>query len=180
MPGRGRPPKSREQRVAEGNAGKRPLPEQVKLPGGYVTADTFAEPPDHLTDDAKLWWRDALPVLYESGMLEKIDRAMLEFAATQYSRAREAGRVIEDQGLIAKGSTGQLKEHPILETERKAQAAYLRFIEQFAGTPQARVRLGLDILKSRSLSEELKEGLGTPHLEEVGDDEQVYDAEVVA
>jgi P27 family predicted phage terminase small subunit len=179
MPPRGRPPKPREQKIAEGNPGKRPLPETYKMPGGVVTPETFRTPPEHLTDTAKEWWLDAVPVLQESGMLEKIDRPMLEFAAIQYARARQASRMVEDQGLIAKGSTGQLKEHPLLETERKAMTAYLRFIEQFAGTPQARVRLGLDVLKSRSLAEELRENLGTPHLEEV-DEDQIVEAEVVA
>lgn len=172
-------PKSREQRIAEGNPSRRPLPEVVKLPGGYVTQETFQEPPEHLTDTAKEWWRDAVPVLVEAGVLEKIDRSMLEFAATQYGRALQAARIVADQGIVARGSTGQLKEHPILETERKAQMAYLRFIEQYAGTPQARVRLGIAELQRRSLAEELKDGLGTPNLEAVSDDEPIVDAEVV-
>lgn len=173
MPPRGRPPKPREQRVAEGNPGKRPLPQVVKFPNHYLQLADLEEPPDHLGDTAKAWWREAVPVIYELGILEKVDLPMLEFAATQYQRARQAARVIEKQGVIATGSTGQFKEHPMLETERKAQAAYMRFVEQFAGTPQARIRLGLAALEARSLQEELKAGLGTPDLVEVAEDDVV-------
>lgn len=161
----GRKPKPVEQRVAEGNPGHRPLPDVVKLPGAYVTEQTFAEPPDHLPDSAKTWWLKAVPVLRQAGVLETVDEAALEMMAVQYARMRQAGRIVDRDGPVARGSTGQFKEHPMLETERKAMGAFLRLAEQFALTPVARTRLGLAALQARTLHEELNKGLGEPKLE---------------
>lgn len=171
----GRPPDTREQRIAKGNPSKRPLPEPVGFPGHFVTPEDVATPPAGLGETAKRWWRDVVPVLQSLGLLEKIDFAMLEFAATQYQRAVQARRVIDKEGVSARGSKGQPREHPLLETERKAQTQYLRFIEQFAGTPLGRVRLGIAELQRRSLAEELESGLGKPKLVEVGANEEIVE-----
>ena len=157
---RGRKPKPAEQRIREGNPGKRPLPEPVVIGGEF----DIAEPPEHLSADAQEWWREAIPVLQEVGLLDKVDVAALEMAATAYARFRQAKRVVDAQGVVARGSTGQIREHPALKTEREAQAMFLRFAEQYALTPVARTRLGLAELHRRSLMDEMNEQLGTPDL----------------
>ena len=88
-------------------------------------------------------------------------------AATAYSRFRQAKRVIDEQGTLSRGSTGQITEHPALATERQAQAIYLRFAEQYALTPVARTRLGLAELHRRSLADEMTEKIGKPDLKAV-------------
>jgi len=157
---RGRPPKPVEQRIAEGNPGRRPLPEPVRP----APVHKAPEPPDHLDKDAKAFWNEAVPVLYEVGILDKVDTAALEMAATAYSRFREAKRVIDKKGILSRGSAGQVVEHPALSTERASQQMYLRFADQYALTPVARTRLGLAELHRRSLVQEMNDAIGEPEL----------------
>lgn len=165
MPIRGPKPKSAQQRRAEGNPGKRPIPETVEMGG---LPPTSPEPPDHLDADGKRWWNEAIPILHAVGILDVVDTAALEMAATAYSRYRGAKRVLDTQGTLSRGSTGQLTEHPACGTERQAQAMYLRFAEQYALTPVARTRLGLAELHRRSMAEEMTNKLGKPALTAVG------------
>ena len=72
-----------------------------------------------------------------------------------YLRARE--RV---GNLIALGSTGQLTEHPLLQTERQAQQLVLRFASRFGLTPADRASLGLALLEGHSRQRELVDVLG--------------------
>jgi len=163
MPTRGPKPKSREQRIREGNPSRRPLPEPVVV--GGRPADL--EPPEYLEEDGKLWWSEAIPVLAAVGILDTVDRAALEMAATAYARFRACRRIIEAEGHLTKGSVGQKVAHPALAEERAAQNTYLRFAEQYALTPVARTRLGLAELQRRSMAQEMDAALGKPEFEAV-------------
>jgi P27 family predicted phage terminase small subunit len=160
---RGRPPKPREQRVLEGNPGKRPLPEPVVL-GGRPDLKEMIEPPSHLHPDAKDFWKDSVVRLVEVGILDRVDTPALEQLATQYARIRAAQRVIDEAGYFARGSTGQIKEHPALKIEERATNLFLKLAEHYGLTAIARTRLGLAELHRRSLAQELTEGLGVPEL----------------
>jgi P27 family predicted phage terminase small subunit len=160
---RGRKPKPVEVKIREGNPGKRPLPEPVRV--GGVPASL--EPPDDLPQTAKDWWNEAVPILAKVGILDTVDRAALEMMATQYARAKQASRVIAEHGHLARGSTGQLVEHPSLATERAAAQMFLRMAEQYALTPVARTRLGIAELERISLQQEIESSLGEPELTEV-------------
>lgn len=159
----GRKPKSAEQRRAEGNPGKRPLPEPVIVAG---RPDAMAMP-EHLPPAAAEAWDEIVPTLGRLGILDGVDKPALEAMCTQYARARQAGKVVAAQGHLARGSAGQIREHPSLGTERAAHAMFLRFAEHYALTPVSRVRLGLAELHRRSLAEEMAEALGATELEPV-------------
>jgi P27 family predicted phage terminase small subunit len=179
---RGPKPKSGEQRRREGNPGKRPVPKDVVV-GGDPPPEFALNPPEWLDNDAKAWWTCAVPVLQEVGLLDVVDVAALEMAASAYARFRQARRVIDEEGVMSTGSTGQIVEHPMLATERQSQAQYLRFAEQYALTPVARTRLGLAELHAKSLAEEMNAKMGQPDLKPVEStrvDDEVVDAEVVA
>lgn len=102
-----------------------------------------------------------VPILGRAGILDGVDRPMLELAAVQYARACQASRVVAQEGHATRGSTGQLTEHPSVATERNAMALFLKFAEHYALTPVARTRLGLAELQRRSLADELDDELGT-------------------
>ena len=158
---RGRKPKPVEVRKREGNPSKRPLPEPVRVGG---IPDALA-PPDDLLPTAKDFWNEVIPVLAKVGILDVVDRAALEMMSTQYARAKQAGRVLAEQGALTKGSTGQLVEHPAMATERNAINTFLRFAEQYALTPVARTRLGLAELERQSMLSEMAQEYGEPELE---------------
>lgn len=152
----GRKPKPVEVRRREGNPGKRALPEPVTVAGRPVRVP---EPPESLPRDAREAWERIVPALADVGLLDEIDALALEAMCTQWARAKQAGRVIAEQGHVTLGSTGQLVEHPALATERQAHQMFLRFAEHYALTPIARTRLGLAELQRRSLAGEMAKAL---------------------
>lgn len=166
---RGRKPKPAEVRIREGNPGKRALPEPVLI-GGRPSQDTMGDPPEHLSALAQEFWADTVSLLIEVGVLDHVDRPALEMLATQYARWRQASRVVNEMGHFARGSTGQLVEHPSLKIEREASAMFMRLAEQFGLSPVARVRLGTAELQRRNLAAELAAQLGPPKLEAVSGD----------
>jgi P27 family predicted phage terminase small subunit len=186
---RGRKPIPVEQRHREGNASKTKLPEPL-LVAGRPTFAELEEPPAHLPVEAKAFWRDSVVRLIEVGIVDRVDIPVLEQLAVQYARIRQAQRVLAVDGHYVHGSVGQLREHPAMKIEREATILFLKMAEHYALTPIARTRLGLAELHRRSLSAELKEGLGGAELRPVltdadaeanGDEiDQAVDAEVVS
>lgn len=160
-------PKPREQRIMEGNPGRRPLPEPVLVSGRPVPGE-LTEPPAHLPADAKEFWSDSVQRLASVGIIDRVDVPALEQLATQYARIRQAQRVIAEDGHFTRGSVGQLREHPALKIEREATTMFLKLADQFALTPVARTRLGLAQLHGRALQQELSEGLGKPEYRKAG------------
>lgn len=187
-PIRGRKPKPLEQRQREGNAGHRRLPEPVII-GGRPALAELEEPPAHLPDEAKDFWRDSVQRLIEVGVVDRVDVPVLEQLSVQYARIRQAQRVLREDGHFVRGSVGQLRPHPALKVEQDATILFLKMAEHYALTPIARTRLGLAELHRRSLADELKSGLGGAELTPVLTDEdaerdgdevdQAVDAEVV-
>lgn len=163
---RGRKPTPIEQRIAEGNPHKKPIPEPV-LVSGRPDLDEMAEPPAHLPDEAKEFWTTSVQRLVEVGIIDRVDAPVLEQLSVQYARIRQAQRVLTQDGHFVRGSVGQLREHPAIKIEREATGMFLKIAEHYALTPIARTRLGLAELHRRSLSQELREGLGRPDLEPI-------------
>lgn len=163
-----------EQRQAEGNPGHRPLPEPL-LVGGRPAVEELAEPPEHLGDEAKEFWRSTIGRLVEVGIVDRVDTPTLEMLATQYGRWRQASRAVASEGLFGVGSMGQVVEHPAVKIERDAHSLFLKTAEHFALTPVARTRLGLAELHRRAMSQELDEALEAPAGVEVSvvDDDDV-------
>lgn len=140
--------------------GKRPLPEPVKL-----STPTVLEPPEDMPPAAREAWDKIVPTLQEIGILDGVDQMALEMMCVQWARGVDARKVVNAQGHVATGSTGQLVEHPSLATERAAAASFLKFAEHYALTPVARVRLGLAELERRSLARAMDDEIGEPKLE---------------
>jgi P27 family predicted phage terminase small subunit len=164
---RGQKPQPIEQRVLEGNTQRRPIPEPV-LVSGRPELHELAEPPAHLPTDAKDFWRESVVRLVDVGIIDRVDIPALEQLAIQYARIRQSQRVLAEEGHYARGSVGQLKEHPAIKIERESTKMFLALAEQYALTPVARTRLGLAELSRRNLATELGEGLGPTDLRPVG------------
>lgn len=158
---RGPKPKPVEQKIREGNPGKRALPDVV-LVGGRPLPEEWNEPPAHLPAEAKEFWTTSVTQLIEQGVADRIDVPVLEQLATQYARIRQAQRVLAEDGHFVRGSVGQLREHPAMKIEREATVLFLKIAEHYALTPIARTRLGLAQLAGRSLQQEMDANLGTP------------------
>jgi P27 family predicted phage terminase small subunit len=159
--GSGRKPAAAGQRVHEGRD-----PHPVKL-GGRPDIEDLAEPPPSLPRDAQEIWRRDVSKLVEVALVDRVDRGALEALCIAYARAKQAGRVVDADGIFVEGSRGQPAVHPAVKIEREAWDAYLRLADQYGMTPIARVRLGMAELGRRSLAAELSEKLGPMSLEVV-------------
>lgn len=152
---RGRPPKPVEQKIREGNPGKRRLPAPLKLVEGGL------EMPD-LPADAQEFWQDIVPILEQAGVLNKVDRVALTALCMQWQRAQDARKVLAEQGMFVPGSAGQIVEHPALAVERNAHMLMIRLAGEFGVTPVARARIAAAAAVVRStMRESLDTELGT-------------------
>jgi P27 family predicted phage terminase small subunit len=167
---RGRKPTPIEQRKRDGNPQNRPLPEPM-LVAGRPTPNELNEPPAHLPEEAKDFWRESVARLIDVGIIDRVDVPVLEQMATQYARIRQAQRVLAVDGHFVRGSVGQLRPHPALKIEQDATTLFLKMAEHYALTPIARTRLGLAELHRRSLAEEINTNLAAPTFEPVLTDE---------
>jgi P27 family predicted phage terminase small subunit len=153
-PGAGRKPKPIEQRIAEGRAAHRPLPQPLMVKGRPDL--TMAEPPDDLPEDAKDLWRSVVPSLLEVGILDVVDLPAMEAMCTEWAYGKEASRIVAEKGVLSRGHAGQLREHPAVSTVRKSHEMFARFAAEYGLTPSARARLGLAHMQGRALQAELQ------------------------
>lgn len=159
----GRKPKPIEQRIAEGNPGRRPLPQPVHL--DQERLDELREPPEGLDPRAKEFWTFAVDKLLGAGVLDRVDAPTLEMLATAYARVCHARDAIKKYGHFVRRPDGQVREHPAVKLERESITLYLKLAEQFALTPVARTRLGLAQMQGRSMIAEMDDRLGKAELE---------------
>jgi P27 family predicted phage terminase small subunit len=133
---RGRKPKPVELAQVDGNPGRRPLPEPLRPEKGLDFT-----PPGMLGRDGAELWVEMTSQLGAIGALYAVDRAGLLALCLQWDRAMAAADVLEEQGHYARGSLGQVVEHPALKVEARAHAAILKFAAEYAATPVARARV---------------------------------------
>lgn len=128
-----------EQRIAEGNPGKRRVP-AVTLVGGRAKVSV----PRGMERDVAAVFRSLAGRL--DRVLDAADVEMVEAAAVAVARARAAGRDVAARGLLVpgrfEGPDGTvLVENPSVKQERDAWAAFRAYAEQLGLGPSARARL---------------------------------------
>jgi P27 family predicted phage terminase small subunit len=156
---RGRKPKPIEIRDAEGNLVRRPLPAPVQ-----PEKRLDPTPPAVLGEHGAALWRELYEQLAPLGVLYAVDRAGLLALCLQWDRAMEAAAVLEEQGHYARGSMGQVVEHPALRIEARAHAAIVKFAAEYAATPVARARVAT-AQAARKQQEEFEEIVGGDAIE---------------
>ncbi len=92
----GRRPKPTNLKVLEGNPGKRPLPEDEPQPDPPANL----EPPEHLSDRAKDFWRQYAEPLAKLGLLTELDLASFELLCGCWAKAKRAEDELERQGNV--------------------------------------------------------------------------------
>jgi P27 family predicted phage terminase small subunit len=155
---RGRPPVPAEIRATQGGAvSHRPPPEVVQV-AEKVAALPAA--PSTLSPRAVEVWEELGPVLIESRLLDEANLVTFEGLCSAVGLAREAQADIDKFGIIvtrydSDGRVLSRAKNPAVLILRDAWAAALRFAVEFGLTPAAKVRLGLGIVKGRTLQQEL-------------------------
>lgn len=109
----------------------------------------------------KRLWREIVPRLVEVGVVDRVDRTALEGLCTLYARACQAGRAVAFEGHFARGSKGQIRDHPGGADRTATPGRFHRMSKSFTLTPVARARLGLAQLGfRRSLDAEFEREVG--------------------
>ena len=125
-------------KVLEGNPGKRPI-----TPNEPKPAPVAPPMPDDLAPKARAFWEHTVPQLEKLGLATEVDGPALELLSVHYAVAVEAARLIEEQGIMAKGRHRQDIKHPALQTLRDHSSSFLRYLTQFGMTPASRSRLSV-------------------------------------
>jgi P27 family predicted phage terminase small subunit len=148
---RGRKPVPLELQRARGNPGHRELPQGVQI-AGKSPLDIPA-----LTPEAEDVWNELVPQLEAANLLDRADSLTLEALCILVATARYARNQIESTGYTTKHrKTGVDVVSPWVRIERDSWKQAIAIGEQFGLSPMARTRLGLAVLKGRSLLNELK------------------------
>jgi len=140
----GRKPKPTYLKLVTGNPGRRPLNKNEPKPRRKLM-----QPPDELSDDAKIEWKRIAPELHRLGLLTVADRAALaayceEWAVFMVARralARMAERDLLTGGLMIKSESGYAMQNPLVGTAHKARRAMIAYAAEFGMTPSARSRI---------------------------------------
>lgn len=166
---KGRPPKGGPK---EGH--RRAPDELARVPVNPVPAAT-PPPPMDLDEDLREGWYVIVEDLLNRGRtpaaLREVDLEMVRQLLEAVWTHRQATEILHLEGVMiykkapifdmgTREPTGEFetldaKQHPAVKTQREASATYLRLAETLAITPMARVRAGLMMVATKSLSEEL-------------------------
>lgn len=152
---KGRKPNPVELSKALGHPGHRPVPAVVTVGGKTTDLDK-----PRLEEGASDVWDELVPMLSQANLLDRIDAIALEGLCQLIARARHASSMIEKDGYtVVHAKTGVASVSPWVRIERDAWAQAMKLGEHFGLTPVARTRLGLAVLKGRTLQQTLSESI---------------------
>jgi len=129
----------------------RALPAPVEIAPGLVA-------PEHLHEAMVPTWDRMVRLVGEFGVREA-DAFGIEALVRQYHRMIEAGRLVDEYGVLSRNAAGDVIPNPFMKAERDATAMFLRLGEQYGLTVAARMRLGLMQLAGKTLAQALHEDL---------------------
>ena len=134
---RGPKPKPTAMKRAQGNPGRRPLPENEPEPTTGIP-----EPPPHLSGYALDEWNHQSAELDRMGVLTRIDGAALAAYCTSYGRWVEAELKLQEQGDVIEDKKGNpTKRNPWLIVAHQAHDKMIKVAAEFGLTPSSRTRI---------------------------------------
>lgn len=99
--------------------------------------------PRGLSEREKTAWRTITADLERHGILFRLDAPLIEAAAVQWARAREARALVRRHGLLVVGARGGLVANPAVRMERDAWRLLVRLAGELGLSSTARARLGI-------------------------------------
>ena len=100
--------------------------------------------PPGLSRGALRFWRTYASDLIALGVLTKPDRAAFELMAEHHAIARQAARILAEEGPTTKDERGLIRKHPADAIMRLHSAAYRSYASTFGLLPSARQRLEVE------------------------------------
>ena len=138
---RGPPPKPTALRIAEGNPGKRRLPENEPKPRGGVPRC-----PNWLSTEAKKVWKRTIPELKRMGVVAFVDGDALTAYCQAYARWKTAEEFLDKHGMVypirdERGQVRCMQQFPQVAIARSMMQLLKAFAQEFGLTPSARTRI---------------------------------------
>jgi P27 family predicted phage terminase small subunit len=94
-----------------------------------------------LSEPAKAEWRRLAPELHRLGLLTVLDHTAFAAYCSSFARWVEADRLLQTEGLLATGSTGNTIAHPLFKVATQSARDMIKAGAEFGLTPSARARL---------------------------------------
>lgn len=134
---RGRKPKPTQQKIREGNPGKRKINRNEPKPKGPL-----GRPPAWLDEIARAEWSRTGTALAAMGVAGDVDRTAFELYCVAYSRWRHAVEDLTKPGASPYFTTpnGHKQPHPDVTMARQWAEMVRRLAVEFGLTPASRVR----------------------------------------
>jgi P27 family predicted phage terminase small subunit len=144
---RGRKPKPTHLKIVTGNPGHRSLNENEP-----EFEPAMPSPPPHLSDEAKVEWGRVSELLYNAGLLTKVDRAVLAAYCQSYGVWVQAELALADmaknqavgRALLIKTKSGNYIQNPLVGTINVAKRDCIRYATELGMTPSARSRINVE------------------------------------
>jgi P27 family predicted phage terminase small subunit len=123
--------------VLRGNPGRRKL-----HPGPQPSrTETAPEPLPFLCEAAQAEWRRLAPELHRLNLLTLLDHAVFGAYCASVARWMTAERLLETEGLTARGSTGNTVVHPLFKIATQSARDLCRFAAEFGLSPCGRAKM---------------------------------------
>lgn len=136
---RGRKPKPTEQKILEGNPGKRTLGEKEPKP------ETKIPPcPTHLKGEARTEWDRVTKQLLKLNIISEIDRASLTAYCTAWGTYVKACKKLEKESEVMISDAGGMYQNPWVAIRNKAMEQILKFSAEYGMTPSSRTRIKVE------------------------------------
>lgn len=154
----GRPRKPTAIKRLEGNPGKRPLNDlEPQYPGA-------PEMPNWLPKEAKAEWEKITKELSLTGLVQKVDKAMLTGYVVAWANFEEAEKIMKKKGRTFEipkfNKEGEListyyQIRPEVTISNNAMTQIIKFCQEFGLSPSSRTRLTVNKAKQKDEMEDL-------------------------
>ena len=134
----GPPPKPTKLKLLKGEKNKdrinqnEPQPEVKVLPC-----------PSHLKEEAKRYWNQEAPRLYQLGLLTEVDGGAFELLCVAWAEWQEYTELVEKNGIAIRTPNGSLQLSPAAVLKDRAYERYRRMCLEFGMTPSSRSRISV-------------------------------------
>ncbi len=144
----GRKPEPTYLKLMKGNPSHRPLPRGEPMP---ASAPTCPSAPSYISGHAAEEWARTAPVLFNLGLLTKLDTASFAVYCMSYAQWRSATELLAEaaaadpqtHGLLIERDSG-LIANPLIGVARRAAETMLRIAGEFGMTPASRTRITIN------------------------------------
>ena len=84
------------------------------------------EPPAHLTEQTRVWWRSVV----REYALEGHHLKLLQAACEAWDRLQQARELLLRDGLVVEGREGGVRPHPAVAIERDSRIGFSRLVRE--------------------------------------------------